>query len=70
MGFLDGEYEIKLRPEVKPFNLNTPRRIAFSLNETVKKELERLTEMDVIEKVESPTEWCSPMAVVPKQNAK
>jgi len=67
---MDGEYEIKLKPEIKPFYFTTPRRIPFPLQDKVKRELERMEEMGVIEKVDHPTEWCSPVVVAPKDNGK
>ncbi|XP_028514411.1 uncharacterized protein K02A2.6 [Exaiptasia diaphana] len=70
MGCMDGEYEIKLKPDVKPFNLTTPRRIAIPLRDRIQAELDRMERMDVIEKVDGPTDWCSPMVVVPKDNGK
>ena len=35
-----------------------------------KKELARMLNSGVISKVDSPTEWCVPMAVMPKANGK
>ena len=67
---MNGEYEIKLKPDVKPFNLTTPRRVAILLRDHVKTELDRMEQMDIIEKVDSPTDWCSPMVMVPKGNGK
>lgn len=48
---MDGEYEIKSKPEVTPFNLTTPSRIAFPLRNEVKEELE------IMERWESSKEW-------------
>ena len=70
IGCMNGEYEIKLKPDVKPFNLTTPRRIVILLRDCVKTELDRMEQMDVIEKVDGPTDWCSPMVMVPKGNGK
>ena len=36
----------------------------------VKKELDRLEALGVIERVTEPTEWCAPLVVVPKSNDK
>ena len=55
LGCTPGEYEIKLREGVTPFNLTTPR------------ELKRMEDMGVIEKVVQPTEWCFPVVVIPKK---
>ncbi|KAK3788062.1 hypothetical protein RRG08_052302 [Elysia crispata] len=45
-------------------------RIPFSLREKVESKLEELERMDVIEKVESPSQWVSPVIVVPKPGGK
>ena len=70
LGCMDGEYEIKLTPSHEPFNQTTPRRIPIPLLPKVKDELDRMETMGVIEKVDAPTEWCSPTVVVPKPNGK
>ena len=45
------------------------RRIPFHIREQVEKELDRLEKLDVIEKVEGPTPWVSPIVAAPKPNA-
>ena len=70
LGCMEGEYEIKLTPSYKPFNQTTPRRIPIPLFPKVKEELARMEAMGVIEKVDAPTEWCSPIVIVPKSNGK
>ena len=54
LGKLEGEYEIKLKLDSKPFAISVPRRVAEQLG--------------VIAKVEVPTDWCAGMVVVPKPN--
>lgn len=44
------------------------RRIPFHLREKVEKELERLEQLDIIEKVNGPTQWVSPIVVAPKKD--
>lgn len=60
-------YQAKLhiKPDVQPIAQNF-RRIPFTLRDKVKKELNKLLEQDIIEKVEGPTPWVSPLVVVPK----
>ena len=66
LGKLEGEYEIKLRPDSKPFAISVPRRVAVPLMGKVRAELERMERLGVIAKVEVPTDWCAGMVVVPK----
>jgi hypothetical protein len=42
------------------------RRIPFHLRKKVEDELKRLEELDIIEKVDGPTPWVSPIVVAPK----
>lgn len=48
-------------PVVQPY-----RRIPVALEKVVDKKIDELLEMGVIEKVNKPTKWISPMVVVPK----
>ncbi|XP_060594467.1 uncharacterized protein LOC132748833 [Ruditapes philippinarum] len=50
-----------VQPVTKPH-----RRIPFHLRKQVEKELQRLEDLDIIEKVEGPTDWVSPIVVTPK----
>ena len=70
LGKLQGDYHICLKPGAKPYALSTPRRVAIPLLPQVKKELIRMEQLGVIEKIEEPTEWCAELVVVPKQNGK
>lgn len=44
------------------------RRIPFHVRKDVEKEIQRLEKLDIIEKVEGPTPWVSPVVVVPKKS--
>ena len=68
LGNLGDPYEIRLKPEAKPFALCVPRRIAIPLREKVRAELKTMEEMGIISSVDEPTQWCSGMVVVPKAN--
>ena len=68
LGKLEGSYHIKLRNDAKPYTLQVPRRVALPLLPKVEAELQRMEALQVISKIEEPTEWCSPMVVVPKPN--
>ena len=71
LGKLDGpDYKIKLKPDAKPYALSTPRRVPVPLLTKVKEELARMEQMQIISKVDEPTEWCAGMVVVPKSNGK
>jgi hypothetical protein len=43
------------------------RRIPFHIRKDVEKELQRLEDLDIIEQVDGPTPWVSPIVVVPKK---
>ena len=45
------------------------RRVPFSVRQKLEAELEKLLEDDVIEKVEEPTSWVSPVVITPKRTA-
>ena len=70
LGCMPGEYENKLREGVTPFNLATSRRIPIPLLPKVREEVKRMEDMGVIEKVDQPTEWCSPVVVITKKKGK
>lgn len=68
LGKLNNKCHISVKESVEPVAVSAPRRVAAARLGPLKKELERMTKMGVINKVESPTEWCSPCVVVPKKN--
>lgn len=45
------------------------RRIPFHVRQDVETELQRLEDLDIIEKVHGPTPWTSPIVVVPKKSS-
>ncbi|KAK3728358.1 hypothetical protein QZH41_011397, partial [Actinostola sp. cb2023] len=61
------DYEVKLHidPDVKPV-AQPHRRVPFHLRAKVEEEINQLLDADVIEKVEGPTPWVSPIVVTPK----
>lgn len=61
-------YEIKLKPDAKPYALFTPRHVPLLLRAKVNEELARMEAMGVISKVDKPTPWCAGMVVVPKKS--
>ena len=70
LGTIEGEYEIKLKPNSSPYSLTTPRRIPIPLKPQVEEELCRMEQLGVIRRVDTPTKWCSGMVAVPKSNNK
>ena len=52
-----GEYHIELEPDVRPYDLSTPRRIPITIMSKVKKELESMETSVIISLVEQPTDW-------------
>ena len=71
LGKLAGpDYVIKLKPIAKPHAISTQRRVPVPLLSKVKEELSRTEQMEIISKVDEPTEWCARMVVVPKANGK
>ena len=70
LGKLKDNYAIKLNENATPYALTTPRRVAIPLRPKVKEELQRMERLEVITKIEEPTDWCAGMVVVPKRNGK
>ena len=66
LGCIPGEYNIELKDAATPYNLTNSSPIP--LLERVETEIKRMVDLDVIERVDQPTDWCSPVVVVPKQN--
>ena len=64
-----GEATLKIDESAQPKVLPC-RKIPLAIEDTVKKELGRLVENDVLVPVTEPTEWVSQMAVVHKPNGK
>ena len=60
--------KIKLKEGTTPYSLATSRRVPIPLQERVKKELQRMKDLDVIEDITEPTDWVSPMVPVVKKN--
>ena len=63
----DHEYHIQLKQGVKPV-VHAARKIPVSLRDKVKRELEQMEKLNIIRRVDEPTEWASSMVVVPKPN--
>lgn len=67
LGLIENECELVLNPNVIPV-VDPPRRIPFSLYDNLKSELDRMAKLNVIVRVEEPTEWVSSIVLVSKPN--
>ena len=66
-GKIDGvKIKLHIDKDVTPIT-QTHRRVPFHIRKDVEKEIERLEQDDIIEKVSGPTPWISPIAAVPKK---
>lgn len=63
-GCVNGEkFRIALSEDARPFCVRTPRAVPFALREA---ELDLLQNQRVIAPVTTPTDWCAPIVVAPK----
>ncbi len=67
LGCLSVKYNIQLREGAVPV-IHASRKVPVALREPLRKELERLVELGVIQRVEEPTEWVSSLVIVQKKN--
>ena len=67
LGTLPGVHHIVTDPNVPPV-VNTPRRIPISMMDPLKRELQRVETLDVIEHVTEPSDWVNSLVVVEKPN--
>ena len=68
IGKLEG-YEVKLHIDDSIQPVAQPaRRVPFHMRQQVSAELEKLEQQGIIEKVDGPTPWISPLVVIPKKN--
>ena len=68
LGKLQGNYRTKLRNVAKPYTFQVPQRVALPLLPKVEAESQRMEALQVIPKLEEPTEWCFSLVVILKQN--
>ncbi|XP_049269031.1 uncharacterized protein LOC125757471 [Rhipicephalus sanguineus] len=66
LGTLPEAYTIRLQPNATPFSLSVPRCIPLPLRGVVKTELDKLEAEGMIRRVDTPTDWCAGLVVVPK----
>lgn len=68
LGSMPHEVNVTLDPKVTPFAKAVPRTVPAARKGLLFTELQRMERMGVVEKIEEPTDWCSPVLVVPKKN--
>ena len=61
-------FNIELKEGTKPLHLFSPRSIPAGWRDKAKAEIDKMLQMEVIEPVEEPTEWCSGLTIVAKAN--
>ena len=66
LGITKKPAKIQLREDAQPTSVYTARKVPQPLMPTVKEELEKMKKDGVISPVTEPTDWCSPLVVVPK----
>ena len=66
LGTMGEEYTIKLQEGAKPHAIYTPRNVPLPLRDKAEKELQRMEELGVIEKVTEPTPWVAGMVATSK----
>ena len=67
IGKFEGEYHIVVDPNVAPV-VHSPRRCPLPIKSDIKKELDKMVEMNVIIPVTEVTDWVSSLAYSPKPN--
>ena len=58
VGCLKGEHKIKVDASVPPV-IAPPRRVAAAVRDSLKEGLDKLEKMEIIRRIEEPTDWCS-----------
>ena len=66
-GKLKGQYKLEIEENAKQV-VHPPRRVPVALKGKLKRELERLQSLGIIEKVIEPTPWVSSLVIVQKPN--
>mgnify|MGYP001557088947 CR=1 FL=1 len=70
LGMLKGvKHTIQLKDNAKPV-IQPPRRVPVAVRQPLKDELDRMIDLDVIEKVNGPTDWVNSLVIVMKKNNK
>ena len=68
-GKLEGKLHLELDQSVPPVQLPA-RRVPIAVKDNLQAELERLSKLDIIQKVDKPTDWISSLVVTTKKSGK
>ena len=68
-GKLEGQLHLELDESVQPVQLSL-RRVPLAIKDKLQAELERLSNMEIITKVDDPINWISSLVVTTKRNGK
>ena len=63
----DFQLKLPIDKDVKPV-IQAGRRIPYQMRDKLEKKIKELEAKDIIESVDGPTEWVSPVVIVPKSN--
>lgn len=66
LGCLPGKHKIRVDESVSPV-VHPCRKVPFALREKLKEELARMEKLEVIKKIDEPTEWVSSLVIVQKK---
>ena len=66
---LEGKYSINVDENVAPI-VHPARKVPFAQEGKLKDDLERMEKLEVIEKVDEPTDWVNSLVLVEKKNGK
>ena len=67
LGVLGPELHLEIEPDSSPVQL-PPRKIPESLKQPLRDHLDELVKLDVVERVDCPTDWVSATVVTTKTN--
>lgn len=67
LGRVEGEYHINVNPNAKPV-IHASRKVPLTILPRLKKTLKKLTEANVISKIETPTDWVNSLVIVEKKD--
>ena len=69
IGHFTGKYHITLKPDARPI-IHPPQKCPIAMRPHMQAELERLEHLEVIRKVDEPTDWVSSLAYAWKPNGR